>query len=147
MPSLPPWALKLILGAVGALILMAAGAAAWDRMPFIGPHAVQVRITKERDAARQAASDWERYTHAWTASFHESERLRGQETKEARDAVNDDAKLCDARVAEARRSTEALHTLLHKEPAHDPSGCPIRELVDPDRLRDALQPRTAPGAR
>lgn len=145
MIPLPPWALKLILGGLGALALMAVGAAAWDRMPLIGPHAVIGRLTKDRDAWKTSAADWKRAAGGWEASFRSSEAIRAGETNTARAAVNADAAACDDRVREARRSTSAIQALTRKEPTIDPTThCPVRSLMPSIGLRDALRPTAGP---
>lgn len=143
MVSLPPWATKLLLGLVGAAVLMAAGAAAWHRTPVIGPAAVQHRLERQRDDAQALAKRNGELAIAWAKSAGKSEGLRKRETDQARGAVNQAAKACDARVAEARRATAAIRALTRKESPRDPQGCPIRQLVPSDQLRNALQP--APG--
>jgi len=64
--------------------------------------------------------------------------------REAREAAVADAQsqadLCAARVAEARRSTRAIQSLLNKDVVHDEAGCPVAGLLDAGELRQALQP-------
>lgn len=144
MPALPPWAMKALLGLVGAAVLMAAGAAAWHKFPGIGPAAVQQRLTGERDKARETAKANRELAIAWAKSAGKSEGLRKREKATARTAVNEEAKACNARVVEARRSALAIRSITRQESPRDPQGCPIRQLVPSDRLRDALQPTPAP---
>lgn len=62
---------------------------------------------------------------------------------QARDDAQIAADRCLDRVATARLSTQRIETIIER-PAHvDPQGCPVRELVPADQLRDALQPRPA----
>lgn len=133
VPNLYGWAL-------GAAATAAIGAAAWNFTPWVGPHAVigdlredVATLTVERDKAIEVAEGWK-------AGFDEAEALRAEERQEAVAAVDDAARRCDARVAEARRSAAAIRDLLEEEPERDSEGCPVRELVPADRLRDALQP-------
>lgn len=63
---------------------------------------------------------------------------------EAREAAVADAEQqadeCTARVAEARRATRAIQSLLSQEVAHDEAGCPDPRLLRGGELRDTLQP-------
>lgn len=63
---------------------------------------------------------------------------------EAREAAVADAEQqadeCTARVAEARRATRAIQSLLTQEVAHDEAGCPDPRLLRGGELRATLQP-------
>lgn len=50
---------------------------------------------------------------------------------------------CTAQVAAARQSARAIERIIERPVHVDPQGCPIRELVPADELRDALQPGVA----
>lgn len=133
-------ALRVLLWALGAGALMAAGGVAWQNTPWIGPAAVEQRLEGERDQAKANAARWETSSHGWEASFHLAEGLRVGETARANAAVNADQTACDARVAEARRSSTAIRTIVRTEPARDQNNCPVRSPIPNQRLRDALQP-------
>lgn len=127
----------VLAGVVGALV--------WTFTPIIGPAAEVARVVGQRDVARSAAKEWERHARGWMTSFGLSENRRLSEADVARSAVTTDAARCDARVAEARRSSRAIETLITKEPTYetvpDAAGrCPDRRLADPGELRRALQP-------
>lgn len=70
-----------------------------------------------------------------------SEGLRVKEGRAAIAAVNATAAACDARVARARAAASAIRSIVTQEPRYDASHCPVRELVDPGQLRDAISPQ------
>lgn len=122
------------------LLLLGLGATLNRCLPFVGSEARIERIRDERDDwARRAGQAADNATAQRTA-FDESERLRGAETAEARTALAEAAGQCEARVASARKSAAAIAAIVTKEPRRDPQGCPVRQLVDPGQLRDALAP-------
>ncbi len=131
---------RLILALVGGAVLMATGATAWHFTPWIGPAAVQAGLQRELQASRLMAFSWEQSSRGWERSFRAAEGLRVQERTRAENAVSADADACDARVAEARRSSTAIRTIVRTEPARDQNNCPVREPIPNQRLRDALQP-------
>jgi len=47
---------------------------------------------------------------------------------------------CEARVMGARLSARRIETIVEREVARDPSGCPIRSISSASELRQALQP-------
>ena len=61
---------------------------------------------------------------------------------QARDDAQTAADRCLDRVAAARLSAQRIETIIERPVHVDPQGCPVRELVPADQLRDALQPRT-----
>lgn len=144
MPALPPWAVKAILGLAGALVLMAAGAFAWQRTPVIGPAAVQKRLADDRDTWKGHSQHNLAAAQAWEASFHRSEKIRANETTVANIAAGASDRACLARVNEARRSSRIIGEILTREPQRDANNCPIPGLVPADSLRDALQPGSPP---
>ena len=138
---------RLILALVGGAVLMAAGATAWHFTPWVGPAAVQAGLQRELQASRLLAFSWEQSSRGWERSFRAAEGLRAQERTRAENAVSADARACDARVAEARRATSAIHTIVTREVPRDAANCPVRELVPADQLRDLLaRPAGAGGA-
>lgn len=127
-----------LLGAVAALALLLG---LYEMTPVIGPRARVERVAEDRDAWRRATEAWTRNAGAWQASFRASEKLRDDEGQAALTATNAQQSSCDARVAEARRSSKAIERLLsHEPPKPDARGCPGRALLDPGELRDALAP-------
>lgn len=60
---------------------------------------------------------------------------------QARDDAQTAADRCLDRVATARLSAQRIETLIERPVHVDPQGCAVRELLPPDQLRDALQPR------
>jgi hypothetical protein len=127
-----PWAL---VAALGALL--------WTWTPMIGPAARHGRVSAERDAWRMASEGQERAARGWKASFIAAETLRAGEAATARAASASQIQQCAARVAEARASARAIETIVTREPTYDQNRCPVRELVDPGQLRDALRPGDA----
>lgn len=133
-------ALSLYSTALGVGALAVAGALAWNFTPFVGPHSVIKGLRADLVESRQETKDWTTRAGEWEASFREAEKLRAQERGEAVAAVDEEAKACDGRVAEARRSSSAIRAITRKEPTRDEADCPVRELVPAGSLRDALQP-------
>lgn len=128
----------LMLGACAAAF--ASGIAADRFMPLIGANAVIERTKISRDSWKANAGDWTRYGRAEKAAFNASEQLRRDERAAAVKAINEVGAACSTRVARARASAVAIENLITKEPRHDASGCPVRALVDPSELRDAIYP-------
>lgn len=60
---------------------------------------------------------------------------------QARDDAQAAADRCLDRIASALLSAQRIETIIERPVHVDPQGCPVRELVDADQLRDALQPR------
>lgn len=50
---------------------------------------------------------------------------------------------CQARVNDARASARRIETIVERPYAVDPIGCPVRDTLGADILREALQPRSA----
>lgn len=124
----------LLLKILGPLALVLAIAAAGG----LADHRVMApRLERWKATADENA----KAARAWEASFRQSESLRDKETAEAVAAYNHLSAQCDARVAAARKQALAIHALIEKDPPRDPHGCPVRQLVDPDGLRDALGAR------
>ena len=65
------------------------------------------------------------------------------ELQQARSQAIQDAQTqqeqCAARVAEARRSSQAINDLIEAPHETDANGCPVRNTLSADSLRDALQ--------
>lgn len=95
-------------------------------------------MVKDRDAYKASAVEWKRSAESWKASYEAQKSLRDQEANRASTAMTEANASCDARVAEARRSAKAIKEIVYAEPKRDPAGCPVRSLVDPDKLRHAL---------
>lgn len=126
------------LASVG--LMMALGVTLDRCAPVIGANAQLAAAHKEVDRWKGEAATAETLRAGWEASFRRSEKLRVQEETEAVASITDAAAACDARVARAKASQAAIQSIVHKEPRHDPQGCPVRELVDPRQLRNALRP-------
>ena len=130
LTALAPWALAAVVGAI-----------LWTFTPWIGPAARYARLEADRDARAEAAKAWESHARGWMASFHTAEAIREDERANARMAVDRLEEQCAARVDAARRSARIIETIVTKEPTYDETSCPVRSLVDPGQLRDALRPR------
>lgn len=131
---LRPFAPWIAAGLCGALIV-------WF-LPVVGFGAQIVRAELEADTWKQSAADWQKASNGWESSFRSSEALRKREQDRAVDAVDLERTACTALVNEARRSAVVIEKIVTKEPTYDANRCPVRELVDPDSLREAL---TGPG--
>lgn len=118
----------------------ALGAVVWHNLPVVGPATRLDRAAADTASWKTASEDWERSSRNWKASFTGSETLRKQEADDAREAVASEIERCAARVTEARHSARVIEHIVTKEPTYDANRCPVRELVDPDQLRQALQP-------
>lgn len=131
---LRPFAPWIAAGVCGALVV-------WF-LPVVGFGAQIVRAELEADTWKQASLDWRKSSRGWESSFRSSEANRKKEQDRAVDAVDLERIACSALVNEARRSAVVIEKIVTKEPTYDANRCPVRELVDPDRLREAL---TDPG--
>lgn len=126
---LAPWILAAAVGALAYHFLPAWGAGA--RLDAL--EARRAAIERERDDWRTAAGGWE-------SSFRSAEDARLREQGVAQAAANSLIEQCGARVEEARRSARVIERIVTREPTYDENRCPVRELVDPGSLRDALSP-------
>ena len=77
---------------------------------------------------------------AWEASYRQADALRREEQGRALRAVSEAGAQCDARVSAARRSANAIQTIVKTETRYDTTGCPVRSSVPVDSLRNALKP-------
>lgn len=78
---------------------------------------------------------------SWEASYRQAEANRLTERETATTATIEADARCDARVATARQSGNAIRTIIERPVTHDQAtGCPVRDRVPADRLRDALKP-------
>lgn len=98
-------------------------------------------LSADRDRWRVAAGDWKGHAVAWERHSRGVAKLRRAEGRQAVNAVQEASRACDARVADARKSSAAIRTIIQKVPTYDQNHCPVRERVDPGLLRDALRPR------
>lgn len=130
--SLRPIAPWIAAGVCGALLV-------WF-LPVVGFGAQIVRAELKADTWEQSAADWRKAARGWESSFRSSEAARSKENDRAVIAVSSEREACAAQVDAARRSARTIETIVMKEPTYDQNRCPVRELVDPDRLREALTP-------
>ena len=142
-------AMRVLWPVLGVVAALAVVLGIWERIPVIGPGArieaqreVAMKWRRSSDAWQEASRKWEAYGLAEKAAFDESERLRSEENDEARVALSEAEQSCTTRLAEARRSAAAIRSIVTEETRRDQNGCPVRGVVDPGRLRDALQPST-----
>lgn len=131
--ALLPWAAAAALGA-----------AVYHYAPFVGARAQINAADKVAERWETQAGDWRRASIGWEKSYRLSETRRGNETATAQAAATSLIQQCSARVAEARASARVIERIVTKEPTYDANRCPVRELVDPDSLREALGPRPGP---
>jgi hypothetical protein len=92
-------------------------------------HASRLETARETARAR-----------AWEASYRQADALRREEQGRALRAVSEAGAQCDARVNAARKSTNAIQTIVKTETRYDTTGCPVRSSVPVNSLRDALKP-------
>lgn len=149
-------ALQAVLGALGVVarvarpyapwILVAVlGAVAWHHLPVIGPRSQLARAASAAEDLRTAAREADAQAEAYRSGWATCENRRGVELDRADAALAEAEVSCLAQIADARRSARAIESIVTKEPTYVQSDplCPAvvqRELVDPDRLRDALAP-------
>lgn len=133
---IPLWVLKALPMAAGA----AAVVAAYHFMPIIGPAARIDRAEASRDAWKAKADAWKSAASGWELSFRRAEHLRVEEQVAAIEAQNAAQTQCAARVREARASAKIIKEIAYAPVKADAAGCPVRDVVGTDRLRDALQP-------
>jgi len=93
-------------------------------------HASRLETARETARAR-----------AWEASYRQADALRREEQGRALRAVSEAGAQCDARVSAARKSANAIRTIVEKVPTYDSTGCPVRSVIGPRELSDALAPR------
>lgn len=124
-----PWLLVAFLGAL-----------TWQCTPVVGAGAQLARAKAEAESwatlAQEAQAEAETHWLAWSAS----EAARGREWMAADAALAEAEVSCLAQIAQARRSALSIEKIVTKEPTYDADRCPVRVLVDPDLLRDALAP-------
>lgn len=131
-----PFAWKLVAGAASAALLIGS----YHMLPVIGPGARIGALKADVRAAEKGASDNAKAAAAWELSFRSSEAARKGDQHAAAAAVTAANQACDTRLAEARRSTKVIERIVNAPAKLDASGCPVRGLVDPGELRDALNP-------
>ncbi len=119
--------------AVGGLAVLCSGALLGSCVSRAASNARIDRLDQERDRWQASAEDWRR-------AFHESETLRAGEVRTAGEAAAALQAACEGRVRAARRSAQAIETIVTQETPRDANGCPDRRLVPVERLRDALSP-------
>jgi hypothetical protein len=93
-------------------------------------HASRLETARETARAR-----------AWEASYRQADALRREEQGRALRAVSEADAMCEARVSKARKSANAIQTIIQKVPTYDPNGCPVRSVIGSRELSDALAPR------
>lgn len=132
------------LGLAGVAALILVGILLGHFAPVIGAKASLDRLEDKRAALEVNRDAWKRSAEGWEASYGLSEHNREAEAFIAQEAAADLIEQCGARVAEARASARVVERIVTQEPRYDEDRCPVRSVVDPDLLRDALTP--APGA-
>jgi hypothetical protein len=108
------------------------------KAPFIGLDATVSRLTQDRNAWQTSANQFKAALASERAAFAQDAALRGQEQAQAVQALTTADKACAARVATARQSSAAIAAITTKAPTYDQNHCPVRVLVAPDSLRNAL---------
>lgn len=135
--------LKALAPALPWIAVAVAGALAWQFLPVWGAGARLGAVQADLAAMTTSRDDWRRSAGEWEASFRSAEATRVREQGVAQAAANNLIQQCAARVEEARRSARVIERIVTREPTYDENRCPVRELVDPGQLRDALGPAPA----
>ena len=131
-----PLAWKAIAGAASAALLIGS----YHMLPVVGPGARIGALKEDVAEAQEREAQAKRQATAWEVSFRSSEEARQGDQHAAAAAVTAANQACDARLTEARRSTKVIERIVNEPAKNDASGCPVRSLVDPRELRDALHP-------
>lgn len=93
-----------------------------------------VRVARLKTDVAEIAADRDLLAGRLTAA----EAQLSENAAAAVDDANETAAACEARLAEARRSSAAIRDLLNQEVPRDPQGCPVRAMLDPDGVREAI---------
>jgi len=131
-----PLSWKAIAGVASAAVLIGS----YHMLPFVGPGARIASLKEDVAAAAEREATAKRAAAAWEVSFRSSEAARLGDQHAAAAAVTAANQACDTRLGEARRSTKIIERIVNAPVKSDASGCPVRSLVDPGELRDALNP-------
>lgn len=109
--------------------------------PIVGHRHQIVKAEAQALIWERNANSYKATAEKWKAVFEEAEALRREELG----AVDSDFRIaraqCDAEISAARSSARVIERIVTKAPTYDQNRCPVRELVDPGQLRDALVPR------
>lgn len=132
--------LQFLRPAAPWILAAVAGAALYHFLPAWGVRAQVTALEADVATWSKSSADWQRAAGGWESSFRASEAARGRERSTAQAAANSLIEQCGARVEEARRSARVIERIVTREPTYDANRCPVRELVDPGSLRDALSP-------
>lgn len=136
--------LQFLRPAAPWILAAVAGALAYHFLPAWGVRAQVAALEADVATWSKSSADWQRAAGGWESSFRASEAARGRERSTAQAAANSLIEQCGARVEEARRSARVIERIVTREPTYDANRCPVRELVDPGSLRDALSPGSRP---
>lgn len=128
--------LRAAAGVASAALLIGS----YHILPLVGPGARISSLKEDVAEAKKAEAKAKRDAAAWEVSFRSSEAARQGDQLAAAAAVTAANQSCDARLVEARRSTKIIERIVNAPAKSDASGCPVRSLVDPGELRDALNP-------
>lgn len=132
--------LSILNSAWPIVLLIAVGILLAHFAPVVGAKARLASLEEKRAALEENRDVWKRSAEGWEASYDLSEHNRQAEAIIAREAAASLIEQCGARVAEARASARVVERIVTKEPSYDEDRCPVRSVVDPDLLRDALTP-------
>lgn len=144
-----PLALLKLAGTVAPYAL-AAGVAltAYQVAPVVGVNAQRHHLEHARDGYHDSAVAWHKNRDGWKinadgwhASFTKSETFRKSDQADAIRSVEAETAACSVRVAEARKSAEAIKRIVNKPVKVDANQCPVRETVSADDLKAALGAR------
>lgn len=119
---------------LGAVLIAAAGSGlAWEHHALAD---TRVRLARATTALQACQATQVR----WQAAYRSLERRRADDQRSAIRFAGNQAGVCEARIARARRSTSALSLLLSRPPLADQRGCPAREIMQGSDL-DAVLPQ------
>lgn len=122
-----PW---ILAGVLGALLSHCA--------PVIGAGAKIQKLEADLSDAQATAKKQDGEIQNLEAWLKFERDARKADSDAATSALDEERGSCAARIEQARRSSARINDLLKEETHHDPTVCPDRRLLDPDRLRDAI---------
>lgn len=121
---------RAVMAGVGAAVIMAFGAAAWDRMPIIGPHARIERLKAKTYDLSGQVTWWKGYAANREQARANCESARADETGHSASNINDAAQ----RSSNSARSAFDSGYLAGKVAgrAQCTKGTPANEPTGPD---------------
>lgn len=106
----------------------------------IGSCTVAKRIDADRDKWRENARQWKANSATWKGRYTAEAAQRGEDHRNAVEAVSAVESACAARVKAARQSEAAIRRLVARPVKVDAKGCPAPAIWRESDLRPSLRP-------